>query len=54
MPTLAQPLVTDTVAPLQSLMGVGVLMNGGLLILPTFLNRTEAEARSLAKQVVKP
>src|SRR5229473_5763717 len=43
-----------SVAPLQSLMGVGALMNGGLLIPPTFLKRTEAEARSLAKQVVKP
>jgi cell division protein FtsI (penicillin-binding protein 3) len=43
-----------SVAPLQALMGVGALMNGGLLIPPTFLKRTQAEARALAKPVVKP
>ncbi|HEY2134597.1 MAG TPA: penicillin-binding protein 2 [Xanthobacteraceae bacterium] len=43
-----------SVAPLQAVMGVAALMNGGLLIPPTFLKRTEAEARALAKQVVKP
>jgi cell division protein FtsI (penicillin-binding protein 3) len=43
-----------SVAPLQSLMGVGALMNGGLLIPPTFLKRTEQEARALAKRVIKP
>jgi cell division protein FtsI (penicillin-binding protein 3) len=43
-----------SVAPLQALMGVGALMNGGLLIPPTFLKRTQEEARALAKQVVKP
>ncbi len=43
-----------SVAPLQSVMGVAALMNGGLLIPPTFLKRTEKEARALAKQVVKP
>jgi cell division protein FtsI (penicillin-binding protein 3) len=35
-------------------MGVGALMNGGLLIPPTFLRRTEAEAAALGKQVIKP
>jgi cell division protein FtsI (penicillin-binding protein 3) len=29
-------------------------MNGGLLIPPTFLKRSEADARALAKQVIKP
>jgi cell division protein FtsI (penicillin-binding protein 3) len=43
-----------SVAPLQAVMGVGALMNGGLLIPPTFLKRSEADARALAKQVVKP
>ncbi len=43
-----------SVAPLQAVMGVAALMNGGLLIPPTFLKRTEAEARALAKQVIKP
>ena len=35
-----------SVAPLQAVMAVGALMNGGLLIPPTFLKRTEAEARA--------
>jgi cell division protein FtsI (penicillin-binding protein 3) len=43
-----------SVAPLQALMGVAALMNGGLLIPPTFLKRTEEEARALGKRVVKP
>jgi cell division protein FtsI (penicillin-binding protein 3) len=43
-----------SVAPLQALMGVAALMNGGLLIPPTFLERTEEEARSLGKRVIKP
>ena len=43
-----------SVAPLQAVMGVGALMNGGLLIPPTFLKRSEADARALAKQVIKP
>ena len=42
-----------SVAPLQALMGVGAMMNGGLLIPPTFLKRSEEEARSLGKQVIK-
>ena len=33
-----------SVAPLQAVMGVAALMNGGILIPPTFLKRTEEEA----------
>ena len=43
-----------SVAPLQAVMAIGALMNGGRLIPPTFLKRSEAEARALATQVVKP
>ena len=43
-----------SVAPLQAMMAVGALMNGGLLIPPTFLKRTEQEAQALGKQVIKP
>lgn len=43
-----------SVAPLQALMGVAALMNGGYLIQPTFLKRSEAEARAVAKRVIKP
>ena len=43
-----------SVAPLQALSGVAALMNGGFLIPPTFLRRTEEEARSLGKRVIKP
>ncbi|HVX92253.1 MAG TPA: penicillin-binding protein 2 [Xanthobacteraceae bacterium] len=43
-----------SVAPLQSVMGVAALMNGGILIPPTFLRRSEAEARKLGKRVIKP
>src|SRR5215813_13255668 len=42
------------VAPLQAVMGVSALANGGLLIPPTFLKRSEYEALSLAKRVIKP
>jgi len=42
------------VAPLQAVMGVSALANGGLLIPPTFLRRSEEEARALAKRVIKP
>ena len=41
-------------APLQAVMGVAALMNGGILIPPTFLKRTEAEAQALGKRVIKP
>ena len=43
-----------SVAPLQAVMGVAALMNGGMLIPPTFLRRTEAEAQALGKRVIKP
>src|SRR5262247_665435 len=43
-----------SVAPLQAVMGINALVNGGYLIPPTFMKRTEAEARALAKQVIKP
>ena len=42
------------VAPLQAMMAVGALSNGGQLITPTFLKRSEEEARSNAPQVVRP
>lgn len=42
------------VAPLQALMAVGSLVNGGVLIKPTFLKRDEADARKNALQVLKP
>src|SRR5215831_12100759 len=42
------------VAPLQAVMGVSALANGGLLIPPTFMKRTEEEARTIAKRVIKP
>ena len=43
-----------SVAPLQAVMGIDALMNGGKLIPPTFLRRTPEQAQALAKQVVKP
>ena len=43
-----------SVAPLQAAMGVAATMNGGLLITPTFLKRTRAEAMEHAKRVLKP
>jgi len=43
-----------SVAPLQSVMGVAALLNGGWLIPPTFLKRSPEEARALATRVVKP
>jgi cell division protein FtsI (penicillin-binding protein 3) len=42
------------VAPLQAVMGVSALVNGGYLIPPTFMKRTEEEARAVAKRVIKP
>ncbi len=42
------------VAPLQAMMAVGALSNGGQLITPTFLRRSEEEARANAPQVVRP
>ncbi|HEY2529749.1 MAG TPA: penicillin-binding protein 2 [Xanthobacteraceae bacterium] len=43
-----------SVAPLQAAMGVAALMNGGVLIPPTFLRRSEVEAQALGQRVVKP
>jgi len=43
-----------SVAPLQAVMAVSALVNGGMLIPPTFLKRTEAEAQALARRVIKP
>ena len=43
-----------SVAPLQAVMGVAALVNGGTLIPPTFLKRSEAEAQALGKRVIKP
>jgi cell division protein FtsI (penicillin-binding protein 3) len=43
-----------SVAPLQAAMGIAALMNGGTLIPPTFLKRSEADAQTLGKRVVKP
>ncbi|QPF88288.1 penicillin-binding protein 2 [Bradyrhizobium genosp. L] len=42
------------VAPLQAVMGIDALANGGYLIPPTFLKRTEQEAMAVAKRVIKP
>ncbi|MBY0381323.1 MAG: penicillin-binding protein 2 [Xanthobacteraceae bacterium] len=42
------------VAPLQAVMGIDALANGGYLIPPTFLKRSEADAMKLAKRVIKP
>jgi cell division protein FtsI (penicillin-binding protein 3) len=43
-----------SVAPLQAMMAIGALVNGGKLIPPTFLKRSEQEAAALAKRVIKP
>jgi cell division protein FtsI (penicillin-binding protein 3) len=43
-----------SVAPLQAAMGIAALVNGGVLIQPTFLKRSEVEAQSLGKRVIKP
>jgi cell division protein FtsI (penicillin-binding protein 3) len=41
------------VAPLQAVMGINAVVNGGYLIPPTFLKRTEEEARAIGKKVIK-
>jgi cell division protein FtsI (penicillin-binding protein 3) len=43
-----------SVAPLQAMMAIGALMNGGYLIPPTFMKRSQEEAMKLAKRVIKP
>ncbi|PTM42201.1 penicillin-binding protein 2 [Bosea sp. 124] len=42
------------VAPIQAMAAVGALVNGGTLITPTFLKRTEEEARKTGIRVIKP
>ncbi|WP_424627643.1 peptidoglycan D,D-transpeptidase FtsI family protein [Bradyrhizobium sp. SYSU BS000235] len=41
------------VAPLQAVMGINALANGGYLIPPTFLKRSEKEAMAVAKRVIR-
>jgi cell division protein FtsI (penicillin-binding protein 3) len=43
-----------SVAPLQAVMGISALMNGGILIPPTFLKRSAEDAARLGKRVIKP
>jgi cell division protein FtsI (penicillin-binding protein 3) len=43
-----------SVAPLQAVMGINALVNGGYLIPPTFMKRSAQEARALATQVIRP
>jgi cell division protein FtsI (penicillin-binding protein 3) len=43
-----------SVAPLQAVMGIAALVNGGKLIPPTFLKRDQAAADRLATRVIKP
>jgi cell division protein FtsI (penicillin-binding protein 3) len=43
-----------SVAPMQAVMATAALVNGGLLIPPTFLKRSEAETIKLATRVIKP
>jgi cell division protein FtsI (penicillin-binding protein 3) len=43
-----------SVAPLQAVMAINALVNGGSLIPPTFLKRTPEQAKALATQVIKP
>ena len=42
------------VAPLQAMMAVGALSNGGYMITPTFLKRGEDDAKKDAPRVIKP
>ena len=43
-----------SVAPLQAMMAVAGLVNGGTLIPPTFLRRDEDAAKALGARVVRP
>jgi cell division protein FtsI (penicillin-binding protein 3) len=43
-----------SVAPLQAVMGINAVINGGYLIPPTLLKRSEEDAMKLARRVVKP
>ena len=42
------------VAPIQAMAAVAALVNGGTLITPTFLKRSEEEARRTGVRVIKP
>src|SRR3954470_11555341 len=42
------------VAPLQAVMGINAMVNGGYLISPTFMKRSEEDAKAGAKRVIKP
>ena len=42
------------VAPMQAAAAVGALVNGGFLVTPTFLKRSEEDARKGAPRVIKP
>lgn len=42
-----------SVAPLQAAMGIAAIVNGGTLIPPTFLKRSQAEADALGRRVIK-
>ncbi len=42
------------VAPLQAMMAIAALSNGGYLINPTFLKRSEEDAKKGAPRVIKP
>ncbi len=42
------------VAPLQAIMAVGALVNGGIMLTPTFLKRSEEDAKKDAPRVVRP
>lgn len=43
-----------SVAPLQAVMATAALVNGGRLIQPTFLRRTQEEADAVTRQVIRP
>jgi cell division protein FtsI (penicillin-binding protein 3) len=42
------------VAPIQAMAAVGALVNGGTFITPTFLKRSEEDARKTGVRVIKP
>jgi len=42
------------VAPIQAMAAVGALVNGGYLMTPTFLKRSEEDAKKVATRVIKP
>ena len=42
------------VAPLQAMMAIDALANGGYLMKPTFLKRSEEDAKKNAQRVIKP